>query len=158
MRYAHKHTCVYRYGLETCDDGNIISGDGCSSKCMIECGNNVINGHETCDDGNLQDGDGCSSTCSLEHGFINCSQAGCSTKCGDGIAVAGRGGCESTGCVFQIACRSRTRAAACLLFVSLTYIVVRASSKFGVPPIRCERRWGAGCGGNQTAFQSSRGG
>jgi hypothetical protein len=130
------HMCVCRHGQETCDDGNIVSGDGCSSKCMIECGNNVINGHETCDDGNLQDGDGCSSACSLEHGFIDCSREGCSTQCGDGVAVAGRGGCESAGCVFRIACRSCTRAAACLLSVSLTYIVVRASSKFGIPPIR----------------------
>lgn len=25
-------------GAETCDDGNIVSGDGCSSTCFIECG------------------------------------------------------------------------------------------------------------------------
>jgi cysteine-rich repeat protein len=95
------HTQTYRYGLETCDDGNTVSGDGCSSKCMIECGNDLINGHETCDDGNVQDGDGCSSACSLEHGFSDCSRAGCSSHCGDGIAVAGRGGCESSGFIFR---------------------------------------------------------
>lgn len=26
------------YGFYQCDDGNVISGDGCSSKCMLEPG------------------------------------------------------------------------------------------------------------------------
>ena len=85
------------YGLETCDDGNTDPGDGCNSKCILECGNSVIDGSETCDDGNQTDGDGCASTCSLEHGFVECSRMGCSTQCGDGIVVGGRDGCESAG-------------------------------------------------------------
>jgi cysteine-rich repeat protein len=28
----------YRMGLEQCDDGNLVSGDGCSSNCTIEVG------------------------------------------------------------------------------------------------------------------------
>lgn len=56
---------------ETCDDGNAVSGDGCSSTCQIEsCGDGVINnnGTEQCDDGNTNSSDGCSSTCQIECG------------------------------------------------------------------------------------------
>ena len=68
-------------GDETCDDGNLVSGDGCSSSCSTEngwvctgepsscntvCGNGIISGDETCDDGNLVSGDGCSDICGLE--------------------------------------------------------------------------------------------
>ncbi|HXJ37309.1 MAG TPA: DUF4215 domain-containing protein [Candidatus Eisenbacteria bacterium] len=60
---------------EQCDDGNFISGDGCSSACQLEttCGNHVIDPGEQCDDGNTVAGDGCSDTCQYE------------TVCGDGI-------------------------------------------------------------------------
>ncbi|MEO0599962.1 MAG: DUF4215 domain-containing protein [Myxococcota bacterium] len=34
------------------------------------CGNGVTTGAETCDDGNTVDGDGCSSTCTLESGYV----------------------------------------------------------------------------------------
>jgi cysteine-rich repeat protein len=54
-------------GLESCDDGNTMSGDGCTATCIIEfCGNNVTEGPEQCDDGNRFDGDGCSATCEIE--------------------------------------------------------------------------------------------
>jgi cysteine-rich repeat protein len=66
-----------REGAEACDDGNLISGDGCSSICGIEianpvCGNGVREGAETCDDGNTTAGDGCRANCTVE-------------RCGDGI-------------------------------------------------------------------------
>lgn len=56
---------------EQCDDGNTVSGDGCSSTCTIEtaqpvCGNGVVETGEQCDDGNTTNGDGCSSTCKTE--------------------------------------------------------------------------------------------
>lgn len=55
---------------ESCDDGNSLDGDGCSSLCLLEqpavCGNNVWEIGETCDDGNLISGDGCSSLCLSE--------------------------------------------------------------------------------------------
>ncbi len=59
---------------ETCDDGNIISGDGCSSTCQreiipepeSECGNSIEEDGEECDDANTRNGDGCSSTCDEE--------------------------------------------------------------------------------------------
>ena len=61
---------------ETCDDGNIRNGDGCSALCRIEngtgfgssllCGNGRIDAGETCDDGNQFGGDGCSAACRRE--------------------------------------------------------------------------------------------
>ncbi len=43
-------TCVeicgdgYNYGQYDCDDGNLVSGDGCNSKCRIEAGYNCTGG------------------------------------------------------------------------------------------------------------------
>ncbi|HEX2871060.1 MAG TPA: DUF4215 domain-containing protein, partial [Polyangiaceae bacterium] len=40
---------------EACDDGNRISGDGCSDTCRVEppaCGNGRLEADERCDDGN----------------------------------------------------------------------------------------------------------
>jgi len=54
---------------EQCDDGNIVSGDGCSSSCQTEgavCGNGTVESGEQCDDGNTNSGDGCSATCQTE--------------------------------------------------------------------------------------------
>jgi len=95
-------TVMAGYGLETCDDGNPDSGDGCNSNCILECGNAVVEGAETCDDGNRTDGDGCSSTCSLEDRFVECGRTGCSSQCGDAVVVGGLGGCESEGAIFPL--------------------------------------------------------
>ena len=63
---------------EQCDDGNGVSGDGCSAGCWIEgCGNGVVELAEGCDDGNTTPGDGCSSACQVE------------PRCGDGTTDAG---------------------------------------------------------------------
>jgi fibro-slime domain-containing protein len=95
-------------GTEQCDDGNMISGDGCSSLCQLEpnfvcptpgaacvstvkCGDGKVTGNETCDDGNAVSGDGCSSTCQVEAGW-QCPTPGtkCTAKlCGDGIVAGG---------------------------------------------------------------------
>ncbi len=89
---------------EQCDDGNTVSGDGCSRICQIEanwncpnpgqpcqylgvCGNGVLTTNKACDDGNTVSGDGCSADCkTVETGFI-CRVPGkpCEPKCGDGI-------------------------------------------------------------------------
>ncbi len=52
---------------EQCDDGNAVSGDGCSSQCLHEvlCGDNLKEGTEECDDGNKVDGDACSNACTI---------------------------------------------------------------------------------------------
>ena len=94
---------------EQCDDGNDVSGDGCSDLCQIEpgyrctktdagnsacylilCGNGVMDKNEECDDGNLVSGDGCSANCFVEFGY-KCAlpQDGnpslCAKTCGNGI-------------------------------------------------------------------------
>ncbi|MEZ4311432.1 MAG: DUF4215 domain-containing protein, partial [Polyangiaceae bacterium] len=88
---------------ETCDDGNTVSGDGCSNLCQTQtgftcagnpsvctavvCGNGVISGSETCDDGNTTAGDGCSATCTVQSGFTCAGQPSVCTAvaCGNGI-------------------------------------------------------------------------
>lgn len=50
---------------ESCDDGNNVSGDGCSATCRFEarCGDGRVDPGEVCDDGNNRSGDGCRSDC-----------------------------------------------------------------------------------------------
>ena len=96
---------------EACDDGNTVSGDGCSSKCTIEddwppcgpgpglagcglmsrCGNGVLTSNETCDDGNNVSGDGCSGDCQIVEPGWHCRIPGarCTPICGDGILKGG---------------------------------------------------------------------
>jgi cysteine-rich repeat protein len=67
---------------EQCDDGNTVSGDGCSSNCKIEtCGNGTVDvgAGEQCDDGNTVSGDGCSASCMNET----------PANCGDGTVDSG---------------------------------------------------------------------
>lgn len=66
----------------------------CDSGAPVICGDSVISGIETCDDGNASSGDGCSSTCAIEAGFACSGLPSiCSTTCGDGI-VAGSEQCD----------------------------------------------------------------
>ena len=79
-----------RTGTETCDDGNIASGDGCSSNWTVETGYICTGGSSTSkdtwteicgdgirfnsistywDDGNTKNGDGWSSTWKIESGY-----------------------------------------------------------------------------------------
>ena len=73
---------------EECDDGNTLSGDGCSSACEAEyeCGNGVIEGTEACDDGNIVSGDGCSETCEIEPAFCGDGVVDGDEECDDGNA------------------------------------------------------------------------
>lgn len=82
---------------EQCDDGNIISSDGCSSSCQNEgpiCGNGVVQSGEQCDDGNGLSGDGCSATCQSEsvcgNGVLQSGE-----QCDDGNTIS-NDGCSST--------------------------------------------------------------
>ena len=85
---------------EECDDGNRLSGDGCSSECFREvsptCGNRDVeyeNGEE-CDDGNEVEGDGCSSECFREtpstcgNGELDLNRG---EQCDDGELLPGDG-------------------------------------------------------------------
>ncbi|MBN1655686.1 MAG: DUF4215 domain-containing protein [Deltaproteobacteria bacterium] len=97
--------------VETCDDSNTQSSDGCSDTCSREfkwtcdtpgqrcqrmCGNGRFDSDiapdgatyiETCDDGNAQGDDGCSDACEVEFGWL-CDAAGQPCRevyCGDGV-------------------------------------------------------------------------
>jgi len=82
---------------ESCDDGDLIIGDGCSNcaiedgwdcttiilggvartvSCELLCGNGNPDPGEACDDDNTMSGDGCDANCTL-------------TACGNGIVTAG---------------------------------------------------------------------
>lgn len=97
---------------EGCDDGNTISGDGCSRICQVEsnwncptegqlcenlakCGNSILTSDETCDDGNTVDGDGCSKDCSKVELGWQCRVPGkpCTPSCGDGV-ISGTETCD----------------------------------------------------------------
>ncbi|MBJ6762245.1 DUF4215 domain-containing protein [Myxococcaceae bacterium JPH2] len=102
-----------KHDTEACDDGNTLSGDGCSAKCdtvesgftcpeagkpcyrIPTCGNGVVETGESCDDRNTTSGDGCTSSCKEEAGW-NCPKSGgrCVAKqCGDSI-IAGDEDCD----------------------------------------------------------------
>ena len=99
-----------RAGAEVCDDGNVVSGDGCDASCAIEvgftctgapsvclttCGDGLRAGAEACDDGNMSSGDGCGACDGAEPGFSCTGNAPtvCVTSCGDG-ARAGTEACD----------------------------------------------------------------
>ena len=81
---------------ESCDDGNVDSGDGCSAECTIECGyicfgqgsescrtqcgDGIVAGNEVCDDYNLLDLDGCDANCSAVETGWTCSNSLCNTS------------------------------------------------------------------------------
>lgn len=77
---------------EECDDGNLQSGDGCSSTCSIElCGNLSIDLNEQCDDGNLQSNDGCNRYCQIEFCGDRVIQQTRGEQCDDGNGISGDG-------------------------------------------------------------------
>ncbi|MBK7077457.1 MAG: DUF4215 domain-containing protein [Myxococcales bacterium] len=88
-------------GLESCDDGDAMSGDGCDATCLDEaCADLAINDtSETCDDGNTVNGDGCDGNCRLTgcgNGVVTAGEL-----CDDGNAMSGDGcdsNCRLTGC------------------------------------------------------------
>ncbi|MBN1654450.1 MAG: DUF4215 domain-containing protein [Deltaproteobacteria bacterium] len=70
--YCKDGTCIdpvcgdgVRGPLEQCDDGDNLSGDGCSADCVLEsCGDGNLDAGEDCDDGANGDADdGCDDTC-----------------------------------------------------------------------------------------------
>lgn len=119
---------------ESCDDGNVVPGDGCSSACTVEagwtcstdgcsrdpepvitvCGNGILEDGEDCDDGNVAPDDGCSATCTVEAGWT-CTTDGCSRDpepveavCGDGV-VEGDEKCDDGNVEAGDGCDERCR-------------------------------------------------
>lgn len=92
---------------EECDDGNNISGDGCSDICITEfCGDNIVNNGEVCDANNQACTAGgyagaqlCNPTCA---GWLACVP---SESCGDGI-INGAEVCDDNNNLNCDGCRS----------------------------------------------------
>src|SRR5262249_14139540 len=93
-------------GNEQCDDGNLISADGCTNICTITigyngtgepsvctttCGDGIPAGSETCDDGGTIDADGCSAGCQVEAGYVCCGAPSMCSPCGNGLVEACEG-------------------------------------------------------------------
>ena len=95
-------------GIEQCDDGNVLPGDGCNGACKVEpnwscpaegkctrkivCGDGQIGPGEVCDDGNKQDGDGCSANCAVQDpAFVCVAGQACvrNSQCGNKRIEAG---------------------------------------------------------------------
>lgn len=61
-------------GDESCDDGDLLDGDGCDTNCTpTACGNGIVTSGEQCDDGNTVNGDCCSSSCAFESSTTPCA-------------------------------------------------------------------------------------
>ena len=91
---------------ENCDDGDQVSGNGCSDACKKEdgyacsgtgpgscspiCGDSKQVDSEGCDDGNDVSDDGCSATCGVEDGYacVGTGPGSCSPICGDSKIIA----------------------------------------------------------------------
>src|SRR5688500_2169220 len=91
---------------EACDDGGMVSGDGCAANCLVVeegyscnppgvpcrllaiCGDGFRSPSEACDDGNVAPADGCNELCKLEDNY-KCDEAipnACTpTTCGDNM-------------------------------------------------------------------------
>jgi len=107
---------------ETCDDTNIIAGDGCSDLCQQElgfvctgspsmcatvCNDGVVAGMEDCDDMGVVPGDGCSATCQQETGFVCDGMPSlCVEICGDSLIV-GTEGCDDMNVVSTDGCNAQ---------------------------------------------------
>ncbi len=94
--------------FETCDDGNFLEEDGCSSLCILEgCGDGILQRSlgEACDDGNLIDCDACDSNCTpsvLCNNGVACANQG--EQCDLGIGVCIGGFDEFEGCISDADC------------------------------------------------------
>ena len=63
--------------------------------CTLNCGNGVIDIPETCDDGNVVAGDGCDDLCSPEDAYICIGAGPCTHRCGNGALDSNGGYAES---------------------------------------------------------------
>lgn len=81
-----------------------VSGASTVVATFITCGNGVLGPNEGCDDGNTMSGDGCSATCKVENTFgCNVTAPGLNgdSSCESGVCDTSGGGvgvCEAPGC------------------------------------------------------------
>jgi len=76
---------------EACDDGNAVSGDGCSADCKSTevCGNKIVDRDEQCDCGTVDDvNPACPGPNSDTSGLCSLD---CRLRCGDGVVSADEG-------------------------------------------------------------------
>jgi cysteine-rich repeat protein len=89
-------TCVtegFTMGSLACTPTCTLNTSGCS---IGACGNGAVEAGETCDDGNVSAGDGCSATCAPETGYACTGMpSSCDPVCGDGAIVGGET-CDGT--------------------------------------------------------------
>jgi cysteine-rich repeat protein len=81
---------------EACDDGNLVSGDGCNANCSSTeaCGDGVLDAGESCDDGNTLAGDCCSAACAVETAGAACNDG---RFCNGADTCDGLGACSRHG-------------------------------------------------------------
>lgn len=76
--------CYLRGNANACT----FNASSCTGAASV-CGNGVLESGETCDDGDVGSGDGCSSTCQTESNWVCSSQPSVCTRCGNGQIDAG---------------------------------------------------------------------
>lgn len=86
---------------EECDDGNLVSGDGCDANCTVtRCGNGIVTAGEECDDGNQDNHDACKNDCTLN-------------VCGDGVVRTGVEICDDGNAVDDDGCSNTCQRTLC---------------------------------------------
>ena len=102
---------------EACDDGNTLSGDGCSSLCVMEvsvCGNGTQEFDETCDDGNLVTEECAYGAASCEVCDSVCEfVAGAVHVCGDLTTDLGEETCDEGDTITEICAYGETTCQVC---------------------------------------------
>ena len=67
-------------------------------QCEIACGNGEINTGETCDDGGVVNGDGCSSICTIETGWTCSGEPSACFYCNDNYICDSNENCQCSDC------------------------------------------------------------
>ena len=156
-------------GDEECDDGNIISGDGCSASCLTEiynismCGDGVkFPGREQCDDGNSNNSDYCLSSCKLAScgdGYVHINPFGDERvfeECGEPDLEECSDGYECSDCKCEVesaqdSCTSNAdcreeyfcgESCICTLWAQGMYVPEMSDEVVGDNLLSCESFWG----------------
>jgi len=85
-------------------EGTVVGPDGCPIGGGPVCGNGVVETGEQCDDGNITSGDGCSSSCQIEPGVLPNDTCWSPTAVGDGTRAFTNKGSTTDGPVEPTRC------------------------------------------------------